>query len=698
MTARGVRGGPALPGLLALVVALAAGILAPVAGLGPVAPARAADTDLTLVTDAAYEVRPDDRLVRVTLDVVARNHKAETRTRKFWVDRAYLAVLPRTKGFRVSGLAGASVHVARKTAAYTLLRIDFGGRLYGGSAKAFRLSFDLPDTGTSARGQVRIGGSLASFPVWAFSSDGAKGSTVSVTFPAGYDVTVQTGAFDRQAPTAGGGTRLETDPIGSPTTWFAYVVGEREAVFADTSLSVPAGEQEVRLTMRAWEDDPAWAKRVGGVVTQALPVLATDIGLAWPHADPMVVQEAVTRSTGGYAGLYEPSESRIEVAYWADHRIILHELAHGWFNGSLLADRWANEGFASLYAARAAVALGAEPGAPEVSAEVAASRLALNAWPQRAEDGDAASETYGYAASYELARLIAERAGDDALRLVWADAAGRVGAYQPPAGSPAGTGGAGTGGAGDAAGTGAAATRVPEALTSAPDWRSLLDLLEEHSDARFTDLWRTWVVRADELAQLDVRTAARLSYQRTLALADGWALPVGIRDALRAWRFEAAEQLMADARTVLAQREAVEARAARHGLTPPEAMRRLFEAGQLGEASREAEAELNALLALEGAIAARHADPDILTAIGMLGEDPEAELVAARASFGAGDLDAMHAASARALAAWSEAWQEGRRRALFGVAVLATVLVLGSAIFGGIRRSRRPDVRRPTPA
>lgn len=673
--------------LLALVVALAAGLLAPAIGLAPVAPARAADADLTLVTDARYEVRPDDRLVHVTLDVVARNHKAETRTRKFWVDRAYLAVLPRTKGFRVTGLPGASVHVAKRTATYTLLRIDFGARLYGGSARAFRLSFDLPDVGASARGQVRIGGSLASFPVWAFASDGAKGSTVSVTFPAGYDVTVQTGAFDREAPAADGGTLLETDAIASPTTWFAYVVGEREAVYADTRLAVQAGDQEILLTLRAWEDDPAWAERVGGEVARALPVLATDIGLAWPHADPMVVQEAVTRSTGGYAGLYDPSGSRIEVAYWADHRIVLHEVAHGWFNGTLLADRWANEGFASLYAARAAVALELKPGPPALTDEVAASRLPLNAWPQRAEDGDAAAEAYGYAASYELARLITERAGDDALRAVWADAAGRVGAYQPPVGSGAAAGGAAAGG-----------TRVPEILAFAPDWRSLLDLLEEHSDERFTDLWRTWVVRADELSQLDLRTAARISYQRTLALAEGWALPVAIRDALRAWRFEAAERLMADARTVIAQREAVEARAASNGLTMPGAMRRRFEAGEQAEASREAEAELSALLALEGAVAARHADPDIITRIGMLGADPESDLATARASFVTGDLDGTHAASARALSAWSEAWQEGRRRALFAVAVLATVLVLASAIFGGVRRSRRPDIRRPTPA
>ena len=665
----------------ALAEALAIGLLAPAVGVAPAAPARAADTDLTLVTDAAYEVRPDDRLVHVALAVVARNHKAETRTRKFWVDRAYLAVQPRARNVRVGGAPGASVRVARKTAAYTLLRIDFGARLYGGKAKAFRLSFDLPDGGRSAKAQVRIGGSLASFPVWAYASDGAKGSTVRVTFPAGYEVSVQTGKFDRREPTPDGGTRLETDALASPTSWFAYVVGEREAVYADRSLSVTSGEQEILLTLRAWEDDPAWAERVGALFAAALPVLATDVGLAWPHADPMIVQEAVTRSTGGYAGLYDPTESRIEVAYWADHRIVLHEAAHGWFNGTLLADRWANEGFASLYAARAAVALGEAAEAPELTDEVAAARVPLNAWPQRAEDAGAATETYGYAASHELARLIAERAGDEALRLVWADAAGRVGAYQPPALPDA------------AGGTGA-----PEVLASAPDWRSLLDLLEDRSGETFTDLWQAWVVRPGELAHLDARAAARLSYHRTLALADGWALPVGIRDALRAWQFDAAEQLMADTRTVLSQREAVDDRATRHGLTPPDVMRRLFEAGDLPGASGEAEAELNSLLGLEGAIAERHDDPDILTRIGMLGEDPEADLATARASFEAGDLDAMHAASARALDAWSEAWQEGRRRALFAVALLATVLVLASAIFGGIRRSRRPDVRRTTPA
>jgi len=50
---------------------------------------------------------------------------------------------------------------------------------------------------------------------------------------------------------------------------------------------------------------------------------------------------------------------------------------------------------------------------------------------------DPKAETYAYAASFALAKAIAERAGDPALQAVWADATAHIGAYQP--GSAAGT-------------------------------------------------------------------------------------------------------------------------------------------------------------------------------------------------------------------------------------------------------------------
>lgn len=659
--------------LAAVVIGLAVALLGPATGLVPAPRAIAAATDLTLVTDAAYEVRPDKRVVHVTVAITATNHKAETKTQKFYFDRAYLAVLPGTAGFKVSGATGAKVLVTKAASTYTMLRLDFGSRLYGGSSRTFKLEFDVKETGVAGR-QVRVGASLVSFPVWAFASTGATGSTVSVTFPAGYDVSVQTGGFDRTEPTADGGTRLTTNALSAPLAWFAYVMGQREPTYVDTPLSVSAGGGTIALSVRAWNDDPAWAKRVGGLFAKALPVLATDIGLPWPHTDTTIVQEAVSQTTGGYAGLYDPSASRIEVAYWADHLVVLHEAAHGWFNGGLLADRWADEGFASLYAGRAAAALKETGTSPELTDAVKAARIPLNDWSPQTGSQDRPTETYGYAASLELARLIAERAGDDALRQVWADASAHLGAYQPPA--PTGA-------------SGSAGTLPAESLSTAPDWRVLLDLLEGRTGKDFTDLWRTWVVTGDQAAALTARGDARVSYERTLALADGWTLPRSIRDALRAWQFDAAEKLMADARTVLAQRTAVEARAARDGLTVPDTMRRLFESGSLADASTEAEAELNAMLSLESAIGARHDDPDILSRIGLLGADPEADLAQAKTAFASGQLDATLVAADAAFLAWDGSWQEGRRRALLAVAALASVLVLASAVAGVVRRARR---------
>ena len=682
----GARRRPA-PLALAGVIGMLLAVLAPVIGIAPAQQAAAASTDLTLVTNATYDVRPAQRLVHVTVKIVATNHLAETKTKKFYFDRAFLAVLPGTSGFKVTGVKGATVVVTKKAATYTMLRIGFGSRLYGGKSQTYNLAFDLTEAASTPSTQVRIGGSLASFPVWAFASEGATRSTVAVTFPAGYVVSVESGAFDRTEKTAAGGTRLVTNPLAKPLAFFAYVLAERQATYAETALSIPASGGKIAITMRAWADDPAWAKRMGALFAKALPVLSGEIGLPWPHADALIVQEAVSRTTGGYAGLYDPAASRIEVAYWADHLVAIHEAAHGWFNGSLLMDRWANEGFASLYAERVAAALKEKGASPALTDAVKAAQFPLNAWAQQTGVADRAAETYGYAASLAAARAIAERAGDTALQQVWADAAGKIGAYQPPSVviGPDGRPGPGA-----------------ESVAGPPDWRGLLDLLEARTGRGFTDLWRTWVVRPEETALLDARAAARTSYSQTLALANGWALPFAIRDGLRAWQFGAVMPLMADARTVLAQRVALEERAARDGLNLPTAMRTAFEAGSLVDASQVAEAEMNAMLTVEEATAERPVEPDILVRIGLLGSEPETDLANARASFEADNLDATLSSANAALSTWASAWQEGRRRALFAAAAFATLIVLGSAIAGGLRRSRRsgraPHARKVTRA
>ncbi len=662
--ARGLR-------LVALAVAAFSllAVAAPGAGLLAPATVRGASTDLTLVTSATYTVLPADRRIGVSVAISAKNHTSETRTKKFYFDHAFLAVQPGSTGFKVTGVKGATVRVTRTTKDARLLRIGFP-RLYSGKTAALRLSFVLPATGKGANPQVRVGSGLVTLPVWAFASTGATGSSVSVRFPAGWDVAVESGSLPQRSKAADGGTVLGSGPLSSPLTFFAFVSAQHPAVYKDKPLSVDVGGATASLVLRGWADDAGWSARMAALFKRALPALGDAIGVPWPHADPLVVQEAVSRESGAYAGLFDPAANRIEVAYWASDAVALHEAAHAWFNGQLVADRWAAEGFASWYAQHAAAGLKVKSTQPALTDALRLAAFPLETWSP--SGSGTAQETYGYAASYAAADAIAQRVGPEALARTWAAAAGRVGAYQPPA-----TIGASTG-----------APMSPELVDGPPGWRGLLDLLEEQSGTDVSDVFATWVADPTAAGELAARRSARDAYTRTVALAGDWALPRAVRDAMRAWQFATADALMADARTVIAQRTALESVAARDGVTLPGDLRATFEAGGFVATSARAEAERQALVAIETAAAARSSDDDVLSRIGNIGATPDADLASARAAIATGDLTGAHDAASRAQRAWTGAWEEGRRRALVGVALLATILVLGAAVIGSARRGR----------
>ena len=654
--------------VLALLVVLT--VAGPGAGLLSPAEARGAATDLTLVTSATYTVLPADRRIAVSVLVTARNHTVETKLKKFYFDHAFLAVQPGSTGFKLSGLKGASASVSRTTKDARLVRLSFP-RLYSGKSATFRLSFVLPATGKGANRQVRVGSGLVTLPVWAFASNGASGSSVNVRFPSGWDVAVESGDLPHRSKGADGGTVLSSGPLASPLTFFAFVSGQHPAVFKDKPMQVDVGGTPARLVLRGWTDDAPWTARMSRLLTKGLPVLGARIGIPWPHTDELVVQEAVSREAGAYAGLFDPSANRIEVAYWASDAVALHEAAHAWFNGALVADRWAAEGFASWYAQQAATQLKIRATPPKLTDALKLSAFPLDTWAP--SGSGTAQESYGYAASYALADAIAKRVGPEALARTWAAVAARTAPYQPPT-----------------AGAGSTGPRTAlETLTAAPDWRGLLDTLEEQSGKDLSDLFATWVATPAEADQLAVRAAARASYARTLALAGDWSLPSTIRDAMRGWRFDAAEALMADARTVIAQRTALEGQAARDGITLPDDVRASFQSGAFAAASARAEAERQAIVSVEAAAGARAPGDDPLSVIGSLGANPDADLAAARAAVTAGDLDGATEAAARADRAYAGASDEGRRRVLLAVAVLATMLVLGGAIIGTLQRGRR---------
>ena len=674
----------------------------------PVSPAsvRAATPDLTIVSDARYDVQPTQKRVRVTLALHLTNHLKDTTTKRYYFDQAFLAVLPGASGFKLTGASGTpAVSVSKRSANATILRLTLGSRLFSGKSADYTLRFDLVDTGGAATRDLRIGDSLASFPVWAYASDSTPGSTVTVVFPAGYQTSVEAGKIQAPTTDSTGRTIYRAGPLATPLTFFAYLVADRPGAYVERSLSTTVADVAVPLTIRAWADDPAWSKRVGNLVKEALPTMGEAIGLPWPRTDTLVVQEAVSRSTGGYAGLFDPSQGLVEVAYYADDLVVLHEAAHGWFNGSLLADRWANEAFASYYGVQIGKVLKVPVAGDALTAELRKSAIPLNAWGAVGKESTAV-EDYAYAATLVLADAIAERAGKAGLQAVWADASAHVGAYQPPElrakPAPAAVGAiqtsATTAVAGTGAGSGAAASAtVPptalETVDSPPDWRALLDLLEADTPATYDDLWRTWVTRDEDAPLLADRAAARAEYDKVLERLDKWHLPRQVRDALRAWQFKDATTLLDDAGTVLAQRKKIETAALAAALNAPSTLQDAFEDGDgFADALDEATAEAAAIARYSAAAKARPVAPDLVTQLGLWGSTPEASLADARTAFAAGDLGASAVAAEAARSVWTTAPDVGQGRLVsvtaLTLAVIAAFVLLGLTLRGRRRRRR----------
>jgi len=657
------------PGLLAAIVAIAL-VAAPPAARE----ARAATPDLTIVGAARYDVLPEESLVRVTVDLVARNHLRDTAARKFYFDRAFLAVPPGTTTFKLTSPSGKpSVRVSSRKADHQVLALSFGQRIASGKSAKFRLTFDLPDPGGAAARAVRVGAALVTFPVWAYGyPNGVAGSSVTVVFPAGYTADLEAGELPAPTTDAAGRTIFASGPLADATGFSAYFVAERPAAYVETQLDVEIAGSAVSVTVRAWPDDPAWAARVGDLFERGLPVLGDLTGLGWERTRPLVVEEAVSRSGGGHAALFDPAAGRMEVAYYADPSVILHEAAHAWFNGSLLADRWANEAFASYYAVAAGGRLDEAIAPAELTDALRKARIPLNAWDAGAPPS--AADGYAYAASYALAARVAERAGFEGLREVWRAAAAGEAAYQPP-------------------NVDAGATRPPEPAAGAPDWRGLLDLLEDRTGESYDDLWREWVVRDAEAALLVARREARDQYAAVVRAAGRWELPRSVRDALRAWQFEGAGTMLVDAEALLARRAELEQAAADAGLRLPTRLEAAFE-GDAGfaAAKAEAEAEKATIEALLAAAEARLAAPDMLEQIGLLGSSPDETLAAGRAAFSSGDLESSASAASSVYVTWSGAAAAGRSRILAatGVAILVLLGILVTVSYArGWRATRR---------
>jgi hypothetical protein len=645
-----------------LLVAAATLALAAIAVLpAPIALAQG----LELVGDARYDLAPAEGRIRVTIEFTATNRTPDTEEGRTSYGGVSLAIHPRAVAIRAqSDGQGLPTQVIETTDEFTSVNIDFNRDIFFEESYRFGLSYDLVDPGGAPARDLRIGRTLVTFPVWGFGSEEVGAGSVTVFVPAGYTPTVEFGDLEIQQ--LANGAYLLSAGVTDPLSFFAYVSAERPGAFTETLVDSPVCPGEACIVIRAWDDDPAWGEATADLAATALPALEELIGLDYPIDGLLTIEEAATAGLGDYAGLFDTFEDLIRIRYDADAFVALHELSHAWFNAHLFTDRWIDEAFASYYGARSADRLGLEVEVFRLTDDLLPARIALNDWGELGRE-DLAVEDYAYAATYELALLIAARAGDERLQEVWRASAARELAYQPIHADNA----------------------DPDVVSAEIQmgWQRLLDLLEEGTGTEYADLWAEWVVSDLDLGLLDERDQARRAYRGAILRAGAWELPRVIRFQLASWRFDRAQALIAEATGVLVERNTIASLAESLDLEPTGALRSLFEEGELDQASGLAETEIGTLQTIRraGSVLARPDQP--VEVVGLLGVDPAMALSAARALYETGEVEEAARRADEAIQLRESAAELGRDRVLVGGAALLALDGL-LVVAAGMRRAR----------
>jgi hypothetical protein len=661
------EGGARRPLRIALTAALAVGLL--LAWLAPVA--LAADGGLIVNATTRYQVLPEAGRVHVVIDAVATSFEPDTEEGRFYYSGITFAV-PAEAGNIAAFSGGVQIpaQVVERTDAYQAVEVAFDQQVFFQESYTYTVVFDLVDPGGVADRDVRIGRSLVAFPVWAFGTDDHPGSSVRVELPAGFEPTIQGSTLAvEEGPEL---TILSAQPA-DPFEFFAYVSADRPGAFAESPLEVPMRSETARVTIRAWDDDPDWAGRTGELLEQGLPLLEELIGIDYPLTGRFSVEEAAISRLGEYAGIYDPDAAVIWVRYDADAFVTLHEAAHLWFNDRLLDGRWIGEAWAEFYSIEAGERMGEEGFRWELTADLMRSKIPLNDWGAIGRE-NLDVEDFAYAASYEVARRVADRVDLEGLRDVWQAATDREPAYLRPDGTA------------DAA----------RARLGQPGWQRLLDLLEERTGERFDDIWAEWIVNGEQQPLLAARASTRSLYRELAEEAADWQLPRVIRQDLNDWKFDGARANLQLARAVLGDRDRIADRADDLQLASSDRLQRAFEGdGGLQGAADLARLELVALADLASAMERLERAPSVVEEVGLLGSDPGAILEQARDDYEEGRLGEARRSAAEAVAARDAAVGTGRSRVTLAASLLLALdgLALSTASAVRLRRLRRWEVR-----
>ena len=628
------------PLLLTLAVAVASFL--PVA-LAPVA--RGAE--YTLESQAAYDVRPDEGRIGVSVAVTFTNTTPDPEGQFSVFDEVKLAIHDAAADVAATDDDGELEVAVAVEDEVNVATVELRDELRFEDSTTFDLTYTLAD---SSDAQLRVRPSVVVFPAWGFGTS----SEVRVTVPAGYEVRVDGDPLSEESGV------LVSGPIEDPAAWLALVTAVREPEYTDFEASVPLDGGTADLRVRAFTDDEAWGERTLALVSEALPLLEQELGLPYPRIGQLVVTETVAGDQSGF-GEQAGTGAEIAIAFDQPPFTAIHQAAHVWLSPELVEARWLREGLASDAAARVAeqleVAVPFDPA--ERATERAESAFPLDSW---SADAGPDGEAYGYAASWAFINALEETVGIEAIRTVLARVAASLGPYQPSEVKP------------EPLPDGVAAPAA--ALTT----RAFLDHLETVSGADLTERFAEQVLTEGDIALLPPREEAREQFAALVDQGGSWGAPDSVLGAMTAWEFGEAQTQMEAAAAWLDRRDDLLDRMERAGLSAPERLQQAYRSyGGGPEAVAELEAEQAVVDAYLAAADEVNAERSFIERIGLIGgPDPDVELNRANGRFADGDLRGAIDAVSEAQRIVAAAEMGGIVRIVS--AVLVAILLLALAV------------------
>ncbi|MFL6204478.1 MAG: hypothetical protein ACJ739_03935 [Acidimicrobiales bacterium] len=641
--------------------------------------AAAREEGFRLETSTTYRVDPTGGAVHVIHDATLTNNKPNTTSGSYYTEYFLpeygVPVLAEAVDVRASE-GGAALPVRFESTESPRVKFavaDLQPDLRYGHTQTVHLTYDLPKETPRSEAYTRLNEAYATFPVLATGDPGL--ATVEIVVPKGFEVEI---VGDEMQRSERDGQQVYTAAhIADPDSWFANLSARDDSKLLERTVDV--GDEEVDVL--GWPDDAAWVDFAHEQVDEGVPVLEELIGLEWPATSTIDVVETASPYLYGYAGWYMPFASAIEVGDALDQHVMLHELAHLWFNDRLFEGRWINEALADVLAAAAIGELGGDVPTPEPIDESDPARLKLNDWsdPDLEEGGSDAQEAYGYNTSWAVMQAIADEIGMERLSdVIRAADAGEI-AYRGPG--------------------------VPEEVSRTFDWKELLDLFEEVGGSqKAAGLFERHVVGTDQGELFAARATARERYAALVAAGEGWTPPTSIRLAMTDWRFPDAGSLMDEALAILDAKAELLRLVADLDVSEDLALEDTYEAGKdlddVAAAADEAVASARVLGDAEDSVAAG-AGP--LGALGLLFGGAGDELADAHAAFDAGDYDTARDRASDVEEVVDSAPVTALVR-LLGLIVLVAAVVLARMAWTARRRRRaeaeaaRPVYGPPAPA